>query len=402
VYGFVGTAGKASDRTSLTTFVPNADGSCQTTNAPNTRTYTYDTADRIATTGTVYDGLGRTTVQAGSDTAPGSSATLSYYTNDMARTIAQNGRTATYTLDAIPTRSRLWTDDATGTVTTRTNHYTNDSDGPTWTDEGNSTWTRPVTSATGVAAIQNGPVGVISWQITNLHGDLVAGATTGVPGLSFTTENTEYGQPRTPADAGTRRYSWQETALRAADTPDGVTLMGVRLYNATTGRFLQVDPVPGGSANRYDYCNADPINCVDPSGKYGYSYSYRIGWNPWKSPATIMSIVSHAFNSYFPIPTPCTTLSVGAVCSLAGSPVKVEAMWSTGFRFLSMPGHVEGAGKRIEFTFSRSWGVHSLHVRAWGPDVTWCDKHWACASGNRLFTYLLWWVFAADVSNVVW
>ena len=33
-----------------------------------------------------------------------------------------------------------------------------------------------------------------------------------------------------------------------------------------TGRFLQVDPIIGGSANSYDYCNADPINSADPSG----------------------------------------------------------------------------------------------------------------------------------------
>jgi hypothetical protein len=31
-------------------------------------------------------------------------------------------------------------------------------------------------------------------------------------------------------------------------------------------RFLEVDPVPGGSANDYDYCFQDPVNCTDLGG----------------------------------------------------------------------------------------------------------------------------------------
>ncbi len=45
--------------------------------------------------------------------------------------------------------------------------------------------------------------------------------------------------------------------------------MGVRLYNPATGRFLSVDPVPGGSANAYEYCMADPIGCTDLDGRKG-------------------------------------------------------------------------------------------------------------------------------------
>jgi hypothetical protein len=34
-----------------------------------------------------------------------------------------------------------------------------------------------------------------------------------------------------------------------------------------SGVFLQTDPEPGGSANNYDYCNQDPINCYDLDGR---------------------------------------------------------------------------------------------------------------------------------------
>lgn len=44
--------------------------------------------------------------------------------------------------------------------------------------------------------------------------------------------------------------------------------MGVRLYDPTTGRFLSIDPVPGGSANAYEYCGGDPINRYDLDGRF--------------------------------------------------------------------------------------------------------------------------------------
>ena len=50
--------------------------------------------------------------------------------------------------------------------------------------------------------------------------------------------------------------------------------MGARLYSSTTARFLSIDPVPGGSANRYDYCNQDPVNQFDLLGEAS-------GWGPW-------------------------------------------------------------------------------------------------------------------------
>jgi hypothetical protein len=51
--------------------------------------------------------------------------------------------------------------------------------------------------------------------------------------------------------------------------------MGARQYSPTLGRFIEVDPVEGGSANDYDYVNADPINGFDLDGDICWSCHAR-------------------------------------------------------------------------------------------------------------------------------
>ncbi|MCW2573597.1 MAG: hypothetical protein JWO88_3655 [Frankiales bacterium] len=43
--------------------------------------------------------------------------------------------------------------------------------------------------------------------------------------------------------------------------------MGVTSYDPKLGRFLEVDPIEGGSCNDYDYVCGDPVNYVDLSGE---------------------------------------------------------------------------------------------------------------------------------------
>jgi hypothetical protein len=42
--------------------------------------------------------------------------------------------------------------------------------------------------------------------------------------------------------------------------------MGARSYVPAIGRFISTDPVPGGSANSYEYATGDPVNVVDLAG----------------------------------------------------------------------------------------------------------------------------------------
>jgi hypothetical protein len=45
-------------------------------------------------------------------------------------------------------------------------------------------------------------------------------------------------------------------------------LLGARLYDPTLGRFLSRDPIPGGSANDYEYGAGNPVMNADPSGRF--------------------------------------------------------------------------------------------------------------------------------------
>ncbi|MBQ1021086.1 RHS repeat-associated core domain-containing protein [Micromonospora sp. D93] len=270
----------ATNRNNANTFSPSVGGACQTATPTNSRTWDYDSGDRTTGAGYVYDSLGRSTEIPAIDAPSGGGVNpqISYHTNDMVRSITQGARTATYTLDVVSNRFRSYSDNASGATVTKRNHYSEDGDKPSWIDEGSSVFSRPVEGLSSIVASFRNTTG-LTWNITNLHGDHVAGIIESAPGLSYTSEQTEFGQMRNGSDVGNQRYGWLGSEQRAADTPTGMILMGARLYNPATGRFLSTDPVYGGSANPYDYCSGDSVNCTDTAGLYStFYFSCRESW----------------------------------------------------------------------------------------------------------------------------
>ncbi|MFI5528975.1 RHS repeat-associated core domain-containing protein [Kitasatospora sp. NPDC051853] len=236
---------------------------CSGTGA-TTVTSGYDSADRLTDAGYAYDAFGRTSAM------PGSS--FSYYTSDLVQQQVAGTNRQTWTLDSAQ-RLRGWTTEAnnagTWSVTgTKTNHFDGDGDNPRWiTEDAAGNLTRNVDGPDGNLGATTTKTGGTVLQLADLHGDIALQLP--LDGSAPTVlDYDEYGNPR--AGQAASRYGWIGGKQRSSETLTGLTLMGVRLYNPATGRFLSTDPVPGGNANAYDYCSGDPLTCFDLDGRWSW------------------------------------------------------------------------------------------------------------------------------------
>ncbi len=253
-----------SNRTGLTTALGAANAPCSTSGGTSVN-HVYDTADRLADTGYTYDAQGRVT-------AKPNSTTTSYYANDLAYQQSSGNNRNTWQLDpgdrirsytAQTNNAGTWTQTAS-----RTNHYDGSSDSPAWTveDTVSGHYTRNIHDIGGdLSTIYSSGNGDVILQLTDLHGDVIMALPTNdlnTPVVVMAAD--EFGNAI--AGTGSARYDWLGGKQRSAETPSGDLLMGVRLYDPTTGGFLSTDPVPGGSPNAYAY-PTDPINQFDLTGQ---------------------------------------------------------------------------------------------------------------------------------------
>ena len=210
-----------------------------------------------------YDNLGRIT-SLPSKLSGGGTLQTAYYTGDLVKTQSQDGVTNAYELDATG-RQRKRTRSKGEEESTEIYHYAGGSDSPVWIDEGEGQWTRFVRGI-GANAIEKGATEEITLQLSDLHGDIVATADIDLEAteLLSTQQFDEYGNPKQKM---TPKLGWLGSELRRTELPSGVIQMGVRSYVPALGRFLSTDPVPGGSANAYEYAGGDPVNKFDLTGE---------------------------------------------------------------------------------------------------------------------------------------
>ncbi|MER6391624.1 DNRLRE domain-containing protein [Streptomyces sp. NPDC001523] len=271
---------KRTNRTSLTSAAGAPGADCPATGG-TTAASTFDSADRITDASYTYDNLGRTT------NLPGS--TVGYYVNDLAHQQTGNGQRTTWQLDANHRFRSFTTESGSGATWTQTgskiNHYDADNDNPRWVTENSptETLTRNVDSAAGGFTATTTKSGDTVLQLTNIHGDIALQLPLDIAQPPVALDNDEYGNPR--AGQQQTRYNWLGGKQRSTETATGLTLMGVRLYNPTIGRFLSTDPVYGGNANAYDYTYADPINSYDLDGRWSWRGAWKSvrTWGGWRS-----------------------------------------------------------------------------------------------------------------------
>jgi RHS repeat-associated protein len=113
------------------------------------------------------------------------------------------------------------------------------------------------------------------WSYPNIHGDIQAtsnqsGGLTAGP-MIYDPYGAQVSGTALDNMVGNMDYGWLGQNRRPSEHETGIAPvieMGARIYNPAIGRFLQVDPIEGGTSNDYTYVD-DPINQFDLDGNCG-------------------------------------------------------------------------------------------------------------------------------------
>jgi RHS repeat-associated protein len=263
------------DRLSLASYPPTSEGKCQSSEGAVVENHAYDEADRLIDNGTAYNTFGdieKMPAQDAGGPEGGQELVSSFFADGQLHEQSQKVKsgeglklqTVGYKLDPAM-RTSLIT--STGPVTaTEEQHYAGPGSAPAWTSELSGQYTRLIAGISGgLAAIQHDSEEPIL-QLPNLHGDIVATAYRSESATKPASEadTTEFGVPATEVPP---KYSWLGFHEIPTELPSGTIDMGARSYVPQLGRFLQPDPVPGGSANAYTYTYGNPVNEFDQSGE---------------------------------------------------------------------------------------------------------------------------------------
>ncbi|GAA4038790.1 hypothetical protein GCM10022248_00760 [Nonomuraea soli] len=335
------------------TFAPAADGTCQSETAEPSSQHAHDSADRLTDAGFTYDAFGR------SLTTPGGPSNT-FYVNDLVAAQHLGDTRRSWTLDPIHRLRGFVTErEVNGQWTqasSKVNHYGDDSDEPRWiVEDAQGTVTRMVSGPDGDLVATTSAGGDVRLQLNNLHGDV---ALTIDPALTApqTYDYDEFGIARPQQDDV--RYGWLGGKQRSGEALGDTILMGVRLYSPTLGRFLQTDPVAGGSCNAYDYVCQDPVNQFDLDGRWGW----------FKKALNVVAKVAEVA-SYIPGPIGTIAGGISAVSYAA------TGNWrKAGEMALVAAANLVGAGAAVKVGFAVARGAARGIARAGASIGSWAAK----------------------------
>ncbi|MFE2039811.1 DNRLRE domain-containing protein [Streptomyces sp. NPDC059477] len=363
----------------------------------DTQSLTYDTADRLVSGGRAYDAFGRLTTEG--------DATLTYYSTDTVHTETSGTERRTWSLDPSgrPSTRTDSTRDAAGTWTASaslTNHYGAGGQDVLWTATDDGTVERSVSDILGDMAALTTATGDVVLQLTNLHGDssvLLPLDTSLAPTVQ---QYDEYGNSLDGTVSST--YGWLGSLQLTTDGLAGYYLMGARLYDAQTDRFLQRDPQYNGGANAYVYCSGDGVNCRDVSGLGDYYQYYSLG----KTTATASKVFTYwknHFSAIFPIPgRPSKITKEGQKFTLwpynvMYFPLKVNSIGKSYLQLGARAGHPDYPGGWIGFDLYKKSGTMKLEIRGHTGGIS-----WLLPSGiNSAAAYYYWRKLGANLKKVV-
>ncbi|MBU6495247.1 MAG: hypothetical protein KGR42_02355 [Acidobacteria bacterium] len=177
-----------------------------------------------------------------------------------------------------------------------------------------------------------------------------------------------------------------------------------RFYNYSLGQFLNVDPAIISTGQAYIYCGSDPVDNVDPLGRYFYNYYWDIGReSALGSPLAVFTFFKYHPQEIFPFPISCSALTIGSKCLLVPeafnrdwltvtSQNDVYGMWSLTFTvnsWTALGNVIDPAGSTITFSIGAvPEALLSGGPISWAPSRTDIVLEQRAQAGSTLFNWV--------------